>query len=78
MLQVLAGRITKAETSSRHISRPLKRVIQRNLQDPLAQMLLAGEVLDGAIVQVTAGQEGLIIGDYTVGDDDAPRMKLVH
>ncbi len=59
-------------------ARPLKRVIQRYLQDPLAQMLLAGEVLDGAIVQVTAGQEGLIIGDYTVGDDDAPRMKLVH
>ena len=59
-------------------ARPLKRVIQRYLQDPLAQMLLAGEVLDGSIVQVTAGQEGLIIGDYTVGDDDAPRMKLVH
>lgn len=59
-------------------ARPLKRVIQRYLQDPLAQMLLAGDVLDGANVPVTAGPEGLIIGDTAVGDDDAPRMKLVH
>ena len=59
-------------------ARPLKRVIQRYLQDPLAQMLLSGKVLDGASVTVTAGAEGLIIGDHVVGDDDAPRMKLVH
>ena len=59
-------------------ARPLKRVIQRYLQDPLAQMLLSGTVLDGASVTVTAGADGLIIGDHVVGDDDAPRMKLVH
>ncbi|MGY6697240.1 MAG: ATP-dependent chaperone ClpB [Roseinatronobacter sp.] len=59
-------------------ARPLKRVIQRYLQDPLAQMLLSGEVLDGATVPVTAGPDGLIIGDHAVGDDDTPRMKLVH
>ncbi|TQM94963.1 ATP-dependent chaperone ClpB [Roseinatronobacter monicus] len=59
-------------------ARPLKRVIQRYLQDPLAQMLLSGTVLDGANVTVTAGADGLIVGDQTVGDDDAPRMKLVH
>ncbi len=59
-------------------ARPLKRVIQRYLQDPLAQMLLAGEVLDGATVPVTASADGLVIGDHTVQDDDAPRMKLVH
>ena len=28
-------------------ARPLKRVIQRNVQDPLAEMILAGEVKDG-------------------------------
>jgi ATP-dependent Clp protease ATP-binding subunit ClpB len=28
-------------------ARPLKRVIQRNLQGPLAEMILAGEVADG-------------------------------
>jgi ATP-dependent Clp protease ATP-binding subunit ClpB len=44
-------------------ARPLKRVIQRTLQDPLAQMLLAGQVADGATVKVTAGADGLIIGD---------------
>ncbi len=59
-------------------ARPLKRVIQRYLQDPLAQMLLGGEVLDGASVPITAGPDGLIIGDTSVPDDDAPRMKLVH
>jgi len=44
-------------------ARPLKRVIQRALQDPLAEMLLAGDVLDGATVVVSAGPDGLIIGD---------------
>ncbi|OWJ76789.1 MULTISPECIES: ATP-dependent chaperone ClpB [Haematobacter] len=44
-------------------ARPLKRVIQRSLQDPLAEMLLGGDVLDGATVHVTAGEDGLIIGD---------------
>jgi ATP-dependent Clp protease ATP-binding subunit ClpB len=34
-------------------ARPLKRVIQRSLQNPLAQKLLAGEVGDGDTVQVT-------------------------
>jgi ATP-dependent Clp protease ATP-binding subunit ClpB len=36
-------------------ARPLKRVIQRALQDPLAEMLLAGDVADGDTVPVTAG-----------------------
>ena len=44
-------------------ARPLKRVIQRAIQNPLAEMLLAGDVLDGAVVPVSAGAEGLIIGD---------------
>ena len=44
-------------------ARPLKRVIQRVLQDPLAEALLAGEVRDGDTVPVTAGAEGLLIGN---------------
>ena len=44
-------------------ARPLKRVIQRSLQDPLAEMILAGEVKDGARVVVSTGADGLIIGD---------------
>ncbi len=47
-------------------ARPLKRVIQRNLQDQLAQMLLAGDVLDGSTVVVSAGIGGLLIGDRVV------------
>ncbi|MEI4261676.1 ATP-dependent chaperone ClpB [Roseovarius sp. D0-M9] len=44
-------------------ARPLKRVLQRAVQDPLAEMLLAGDVLDGAVINVTGGDGGLIIGD---------------
>ena len=44
-------------------ARPLKRVIQRHLQDPLAEMLLAGDVKDGDEVTVSAGTEGLIVGE---------------
>ncbi|WP_417260459.1 ATP-dependent chaperone ClpB [Celeribacter sp.] len=44
-------------------ARPLKRVIQRALQDPLAESLLSGEVSDGDTIAVTAGADGLIIGE---------------
>ncbi len=42
-------------------ARPLKRVIQKELQDPLAEMLLAGEVSDGDTVVVTADALDLVI-----------------
>jgi len=42
-------------------ARPLKRVIQRALQNPLAQLVLQGKILDGDIVDVTAGPDGLVI-----------------
>ncbi|MTH35492.1 ATP-dependent chaperone ClpB [Paracoccus limosus] len=48
-------------------ARPLKRVIQRSLQNPLAEMILGGEVLDGQTVHVSAGPEGLIVGDRVTG-----------
>jgi ATP-dependent Clp protease ATP-binding subunit ClpB len=44
-------------------ARPLKRVIQRALQDPLAEMILAGDVRDGEAVAVSAGADGLIVGE---------------
>jgi ATP-dependent Clp protease ATP-binding subunit ClpB len=53
-------------------ARPLKRVIQKALQDPLAESLLAGEILDGSTVVVTAGPEGLIIGDRVGSTDQKP------
>ena len=53
-------------------ARPLKRVIQRALQDPLAEMLLSGDIEDGAKIPVSAGSEGLIIGDR-VASSNRPR-----
>ena len=60
-------------------ARPLKRVIQRSLQDQLAEMLLAGEVGDGGVIQVTAGADGLIIGDRVASSNrQPPRDAVVH
>jgi len=47
-------------------ARPLKRVIQRHLQDPLAEMILSGALLDGASLRIGAGPEGLVIGDRVI------------
>ena len=40
-------------------ARPLKRVIQRSIQDVLAGMLLEGRVRDGDLIRVSADSEGL-------------------
>ncbi len=42
-------------------ARPLKRVIQRSLQNPLATMILEGRIVDGETITVSAGEGGLII-----------------
>ncbi len=42
-------------------ARPLKRVIQRSLQNPLAQALLDGSVRDGELVQVSTSRDGLLL-----------------
>jgi ATP-dependent Clp protease ATP-binding subunit ClpB len=44
-------------------ARPLKRVIQRSLQNPLAGAILEGRVKDGETVRVTVGLDGLEIGE---------------
>jgi ATP-dependent Clp protease ATP-binding subunit ClpB len=46
-------------------ARPLKRVIQRRLQDPLAELLLEGAIGDGATVTVGANKTGLVINGKT-------------
>jgi ATP-dependent Clp protease ATP-binding subunit ClpB len=43
-------------------ARPLKRVIQKELVDPIARKLLAGEFEDGAVIEVEGGPDGLEIG----------------
>jgi ATP-dependent Clp protease ATP-binding subunit ClpB len=40
-------------------ARPLKRVIQKTVQDPLAEMILAGRVKDGEMITISAGPHGL-------------------
>ncbi|MFY9288585.1 MAG: ATP-dependent chaperone ClpB [Alphaproteobacteria bacterium] len=42
-------------------ARPLKRVIQRSLQNTLAQDILSGKILDGQTVHVDVGSDGLIL-----------------
>ncbi|WP_333610805.1 ATP-dependent chaperone ClpB [Brevundimonas bullata] len=47
-------------------ARPLKRVIQKTLVDSMAKKLLAGEIEDGSVVAVSAGEDGLEIGKARV------------
>jgi ATP-dependent Clp protease ATP-binding subunit ClpB len=48
-------------------ARPLKRVIQKSLQDPLAEQILAGSVHDGDTVAVTVDDSE---------EDDQPAVKI--
>ena len=45
-------------------ARPLKRVIQRELQNPLATRILSGEIISGQTVRVGAGEGGLVLGAW--------------
>ena len=47
-------------------ARPLKRVIQKELIDPIARKLLAGDIADGQVIQVSGGDDGLVIGRATL------------
>ena len=42
-------------------ARPLKRTIQKHLQDPLARLILEGRIVDDSTVQIDAGEQGLLI-----------------
>ena len=60
-------------------ARPLKRVIQRALQDPLAEMLLSNEVVTGQKIEVSARSDGLIIGDkFATSKRDLPNTIVLH
>jgi ATP-dependent Clp protease ATP-binding subunit ClpB len=47
-------------------ARPLKRVIQKSVQDPLAELILSGRIKDGEKVAVTAGKDGLVFNGAKV------------
>jgi ATP-dependent Clp protease ATP-binding subunit ClpB len=53
-------------------ARPLKRVIQRELQNPLAEKILAGEIRDGDTVRVTASPLGLLLQPVRHDGDRQP------
>jgi ATP-dependent Clp protease ATP-binding subunit ClpB len=60
-------------------ARPLKRAIQRALQDPLAEMILSGDVIDGDTVTLSVGPDGLVIGDrVSRSTRPAPENAVVH
>ncbi|RFB76334.1 ATP-dependent chaperone ClpB [Methylovirgula sp. 4M-Z18] len=58
-------------------ARPLKRVIQKNVQDPLATRILAGEIGDGETVHISAGPSGITIGDVPAAEEDAHSAQVV-
>ncbi len=53
-------------------ARPLKRVIQRSLQNHVAELLLADDLKDGETVKVRAGPGGLLIGERVVSSIRRP------
>ncbi|MBT4939674.1 MAG: AAA domain-containing protein, partial [Rhodospirillaceae bacterium] len=52
-------------------ARPLKRVIQRSLENPLATSILDGKISDGDEIAVSAGDKGLIINGEDVQEEAA-------
>ena len=47
-------------------ARPFKRVIQKAVQDPLAELILSGKIRDGEKVKISAGRDGLTFNGAAV------------
>jgi ATP-dependent Clp protease ATP-binding subunit ClpB len=47
-------------------ARPLKRAIQKSVQDPLSELILSGRVKDGDKVSISAGRAGLTFNGAAV------------
>jgi ATP-dependent Clp protease ATP-binding subunit ClpB len=58
--------LAKAGYDPAYGARPLKRVIQRALQNPLASLILEGTIADGETVRISAGDGGLVINGRLV------------
>ena len=58
-------------------ARPLKRVIQNAIQNPIAEMLLSGDIDDNDSVQITVGPDGLIVGDRVGTSGVSPPEDMV-
>jgi len=64
--EAAASWLAQAGTDPVYGARPLKRVIQRHIQNPLANMIVAGEIAESGTVKVSAGSEGLSINGVLV------------
>ncbi|MFJ5368758.1 ATP-dependent chaperone ClpB [Bosea sp. CER48] len=53
-------------------ARPLKRVIQKSVQDPLAEAILGGEIVDGETVPITVGPGSLMLGSVAAVKEKRP------
>ena len=58
-------------------ARPLKRVIQNAIQNPIAEMLLSGDIDNNDTVHITAGSDGLIVGDRVGSSGMTPPEDVV-
>ena len=52
-------------------ARPLKRVIQKAIEDPLSELLLAGSIADGSDVTISADEDGLTFPGLREGSSTA-------
>ena len=55
-------------------ARPLRRVIQQKVEDPLSDKLLAGEFNDGAAILVNVSEDGEIILEHEAETAEAPAV----
>ena len=62
------------QPSSNKLKKPIARsVIQKNVQDPLAELILSGAVKDGDAVPIHAGPLGLMIGEFAGAREAVPK-----
>jgi ATP-dependent Clp protease ATP-binding subunit ClpB len=58
-------------------ARPLKRVLQKELQDALAERILAGDIVDGASVEISADGPSLTIDGMPAHGPAKPALRTV-
>ena len=55
----VSGKLADKGYEPAYGARPLKRVIQKTVQDPLAELILSGGIKDGELVTISTGKQGL-------------------
>ena len=78
MLVALKGLLAKEGYDPAYGARPLKRVIQKRLQDPLARMILEGKLADGETVKVSAVGGELTLNGHAATPTKRPAGATVN